>query len=93
MTWRRHVHDQAALCLIVESVVRAVVGQQRITRVVEDHDSREIFVLYSTIVDARRLSDCSVDVSGDYVILMMVHCLNLIRSPYDLNYLNNTKPI
>ena len=80
-------------CLIAEATIRAVVGQQRITRVVEDHDSGEIFVLYSTIVDARRLSDYNVDVSGDYVIFKMVHHLNLIGSPYDLNYLNKTKPI
>ena len=59
MTWERRVHDRAAQCLIVEVVVRAVVGQQRITRVVEDHDSRKIFVLCSTIADARWLSDYS----------------------------------
>ena len=80
-------------CLIVEAAIRAVVGQQRITRVVEDHDSREIFVLCSTVVDAHWLSDYSVDVSGDCVIFKMVHHLNLIGSPYDLNYLNKTKPI
>ena len=79
-------------CLIVE-VVCAVVGQQRITRVVEDHDSREIFELCSTVVEARWLSDYSVSVSGDYVIFKTVHCLNLIESPYDLNYLNKTKLI
>jgi hypothetical protein len=33
-----HVHDWATRCLIVEATVRVVVGQQRITRVVEDHD-------------------------------------------------------
>ena len=59
----------------------------------EDHDSREIFVLCSTVVDAHWLSDYSVDVSGDCVIFKMVHHLNLIRSPYDLNYLNKTKTI
>ena len=80
-------------CLFVEAVVRAVVGQQCITRVVEDHDSREIFVLCSTAVDARWLSDYNVDVSGDCVIFKMVHCLNLIGSPYNLNYLNKTKLI
>ena len=80
-------------CRIIEAIIRAVVGQQRITRVVEDHDSRKLFVLCSTIVDAHRLSDYSVDVSGDYVIFKMVHRLNLIESPYDLNYLNKTKPI
>ena len=56
-------------------------------------DSREIFVLCSTVADAHRLSEYSVDVSGDYVIFKMVHRLNLIGSPYDLNYLNKTKPI
>ena len=80
-------------CLTIEADVRAVVGQQRITRVVEDQDSREIFVLCSTIVDARQLSDYNVDVSGDCVIFKTVHRLNLIGSPYDLNYLNKTKPI
>ena len=45
MTWGRHVHDRAMRYLIVEAAIRAVVGQQRITRVVEDHDSGEIFVL------------------------------------------------
>ena len=45
MTWGHHVHDRAARCLIVEAAVHEVVGQQRITRVVEDHDSGEIFVL------------------------------------------------
>ena len=59
----------------------------------EDHDSREIFVLCSTIADARWLSNYSVDVSGDCVIFKRVHHLNLIKSPYDLNYLNKTKPI
>ena len=80
-------------CVIVEAAIHAVVGQQCITRVVEDHDSREIFVLCSTVEDAHRLFDYSVDVSGDYVIFKMVHRLNLIESPYDLNYLNKTKPI
>ena len=93
MSWVHRVLDRAARCLIVEAIVRVVVGQQRITRVVEDHDSREIFVLCSTIMDACRLSDYSIDVSGDYVIFKMVHRLNLIGSPYDLNYLNKTKPI
>jgi len=81
VTWGHRVHDQAVVC--------AVVGQQRITRVVEDHDSREIFVLCSTIADDHRLSDYSVDVSGDCVIFKTVHRLNLIGSPYDLNYLNS----
>ena len=93
MTWGRRVHDRAMRCLIVEAVVCVVVGQQRITRVVEDHDSRKIFVLCSTVADARRLSDYSVDVSGDFIIFKMVHHLNLIGSPCDLNYLNKTKPI
>ena len=31
----------------------------------EDHDSREIFVLCSTVMDAHWLFDYSVDVSGD----------------------------
>jgi hypothetical protein len=44
-------------------------------------------------MDAHRLSNYSVDISGDYVIFKMVHRLNLIESPYDLNYLNKTKPI
>ena len=47
-------------------------------------------MLCSTVADARRLSDYSVDVSGDCVIFKMVHRLNLIGSPYDLN---KTKPI
>ena len=93
MTWGHRVHDQATRCLIVEADVRAISGQQRFTRVVEDHDSGEIFVLCSTIADAHRLSDYSVNVSGDCVIFKMVHHLNLIGSPYDLNYLNKTKPI
>ena len=38
-------------------------------------------MLCSTVVDGRRLSDYSVDVSGDYVIFKMVHRLNLIGSP------------
>ena len=93
MTWRHHVHDRATQCLIIEATVRAVVGQQHITRVVEDHDSGEIFVLCSTVVDAHWLSDYSVDISGDYVIFKTVHRLNLIGSPYDLNYLNKTNKI
>ena len=93
VTWRHRVHDRAALCLIIEAVVCAVVGQQCITRVVEDLDFGEIFVLCNTVADAHRLSNYSVDVSGDYVIFKMVHRLNLIGSPYDLNYLNKTKPI
>ena len=64
MTWGCRVHDRVARCLIIEAVVRAVVGQQCITRVVEDPDSREIFVLCSTVADARRLSAYSVDISG-----------------------------
>ena len=65
MTWGHRVHDRATRCLIVEAVVRAVVGQQRITRVDEDHDSGEIFVLYNTVVDSHWLSDYSVVISGD----------------------------
>ena len=65
VTWGHHVHDRAMRCLIVEAAVHEVVGQQRITRVVEDHVSREILVLCSTVVDARQLSDYSVNVNGD----------------------------
>jgi hypothetical protein len=36
VTWGCHVHDRATRCLIVEAAIRAVVGQQHITRVVED---------------------------------------------------------
>ena len=78
VTWECRVHDRAVRCLIVEAVVRAVVGQQHITRVVEDHDSREIFVLCSTVADACRLSNYSVNVSGYCVIFKIVHHLNLI---------------
>ena len=78
VTWGRRVCDRAARCLIVEAAVCAVVGQQRITRVVEDHDSGEIFVLCSTVADARRLSDYSVDISGDCVVFKIGHRLNLI---------------
>jgi hypothetical protein len=63
------------------------------SRVVEDHDFGEIFVLRSAIADAHWLSDYSVNVSRDCIIFKMVHHLNLIGSPYDLNYLNKTKPI
>jgi hypothetical protein len=38
-------------CLIFEATICAVVGQQHITRVVEDHDSGEIIVLCSTVAD------------------------------------------
>jgi len=93
VTWGHHVQDQAVRCLIIEAVVRAVVGRQCITRVVEDHDSREIFVLCSTVVDSHQLYDYSVDISGDCVIFKTVHHLNLIESSYDLNYLKKTKPI
>ena len=93
VTWGHHVHDRAMRCLIVEAAVHAVVGQQRITRVVEDDDSGEIFVLCSTVADAHWLYDYSVDVSGYCIIFKTVHRLNLIGSPYDLNYLNKTKPI
>jgi hypothetical protein len=55
--------------------------------------SGEILVLCSTIADAHQLCDYSVDVSGDCVIFKMVHHLNMIGSPYDLNYLNKTKLI
>ena len=64
VTWGHRVHDRATRCLIVEAAVHAVVGQQRITGVVEDDDSGEIFVLCSTVADARRLSAYSVDISG-----------------------------
>ena len=93
VTWGHRVHDRAMRCLFVEAAIRAVVGQQHITRVVEDHDSGEIFVLCSTIADTHWLSDYSVDVSGDCIIFKMVHRLNLIGSPYELNYLHKTKPI
>jgi 2-C-methyl-D-erythritol 4-phosphate cytidylyltransferase len=93
VTWGHCVHDRVVRCLIIEAAVRAFVGQQHITRVVEDHDSREIFVLRSTVADAHRLSKYSVDVSRDYVIFKMIHRLNLIGSPYNLNYLNKTKLI
>ena len=52
VTWGHRVHDRAMRWLMVEAVVHAVIGQQRIIRVVKDHDSREIFMLCSTIADA-----------------------------------------
>ena len=50
-------------------------------------------MLCSTVEDAHWLSNYSVDMSGDCVIFKTDLCLNLIGSPYDLNYLNKTKPI
>jgi hypothetical protein len=76
VAWGRHVHQQPWL-IVVEAVVRYMLGKYCFVTVVEDNESGEIFVRM------KRLSSITVFVGGDSIIFTHVDRLNAICQPYD----------
>jgi hypothetical protein len=90
-TWGWSIHlDQL---LIVEVVVRHLLGPQNLTRIVQDPVCGEFFVLCRTEQEVDILYRYNVSVDGDVVIFAMVHCLWLLRTHQPIEYLSNYLPI
>jgi hypothetical protein len=72
-TWRRSI--QPDRLLIVETVVRHLLGPQNLTRIVRDPVCGEIFVLCKTRLEVDILYRYNVSMYEDVVIFAMVHYL------------------
>ena len=71
VAWGCHVHQQSQR-IVVEAVVRYMLGKDCFVIVVEDYDSGEIFVRVRNFKQIKRLSSVTVFVGGDYVIFTHV---------------------
>jgi len=69
-TWGQSIHPDR--WLIVEAVVRHLLGPQNLIRIVEELVCGEIYVLYKTAHEAV-LYRYNVDVDEDVVMFAMVH--------------------
>jgi len=69
-TWGQSIHPDR--WLIVEAVVRHLLGPQNLIRIVEELVCGEIYVLYRTAHEAV-LYRYNVDVDEDVVMFAMIH--------------------
>ena len=69
-TWGQSIHPDR--WLIVEAVVRHLLGPQNLIRIVEELVCGEIYVLYKTAHEAV-LYRYNVDVDEDVVMFAMIH--------------------
>ena len=69
-TWRQSIHPDR--WLIVEAVVRHLLGPQNLIRIVEELVCGEIYLLYRTAHEAV-LYRYNVDVDEDVVMFAMIH--------------------
>ena len=69
-TWRQSIHPDR--WLIVEAVVRHLLGPQNLIRIVEELVCGEIYVLYRTTQEAV-LYRYNVDVDEDVVMFATIH--------------------
>ena len=69
-TWGQSIHPDR--WLIVEAVVRHLLGPQNLIRIVEELVCGEIYVLYRTAHEAV-LYRYNVDIDEDVVMFAMVH--------------------
>jgi hypothetical protein len=79
--------------LIVEVVVCHLLGQQNLTRIVQDPVCGKIFVLYRTGQEVDILYRYNVSMHGDVVIFATVHYLWLSGPHQLIKYLSNCLPI
>ena len=72
-TWGQSIHPDR--WLIVEAVVRHLLGPQNLTRIVQDPVCGEVFVLCRTEQEVDILYRYNVSVDGNAVIFATVHYL------------------
>ena len=90
-TWGWSIHPNRLL--IVEAAIRHLLGQQNLTRIVQEPICGEIFVLCKTEQEVGILYRYNVSVDVDVVIFAMVHYLCLSRPHQPIEYLSNGLPI
>ena len=90
-TWGWSIHLDRLL--IVEAVVRHLLGPQNLTRIVQDPICGEIFVLCRTGQEVDILYRYNVFMDGDAVIFATVHYLWLSGPHQPIEYLSNCLPI
>ena len=79
-----HVHQQPRW-IVVEAVVRYMLGKDCFVIVVEDYDSGKIFVRVRNFEQIKRLGSVTIFVGGDSVIFTHVDRLNTIYQPSDMS--------
>ena len=84
VAWRCHVHQQPRR-IVVEAIVRYMLGKDCFVTVVEDYDSGKIFVRVRNFEQMKRLSSVTVFLGGDSVIFTHVDRLNAICQPSDMS--------
>ena len=82
VAWGCHVHQQPQR-IVVEAVVRYMLGKDCFVIVVEDYDSGEIFVRVENFDQMKRLHSVTVFMGGDSIIFTHVDRLNEICQPFD----------
>jgi hypothetical protein len=90
-TWGWSIHPDRLL--IVEAVVRHLLGPQNLTRIVQEPVCGEFFVLCRTEQEVDILYRYNVSMDGDAVIFATVHYLWLSRPHQPIEYLSNYLPI
>ena len=90
-TWGWSIHPDRLL--IVEAVVRHLLGPQNLTRIIQDPVCGEILMLCRTRHEVNILYRYNVSVDGDVVIFAMVHYLWLSGPHQPIEYLNNCLPL
>ena len=84
VAWGCHVHQQPQR-IVVEAVVRYMLGKDCFVTVVEDNDSGEIFVRVRNFEQMKSFGSVSVFMGGDSVIFTHVDRLNAICQPSDMS--------
>jgi hypothetical protein len=90
-TWGQSIHPDQLL--IIEAVVRHLLGPQNLTRIVQDPICGEIFVLCRTRQEVDILYRYNVSVDGDAIIFALVHYHWLLGPHRPIEYLSNYLPI
>jgi len=86
-TWGWSIHSDRLL--IVEAIVRHLLGPQNLTRIIQDPIYGEIFVLCRTRQEVDILYRYNVSVDGDAILFAVVHYLWLSRPYQPIEYLSN----
>ena len=77
VAWGCHVHQQPRQ-IVVEAIVRYMLGKDCFGTVVKDYDSGEIFIRVRNFEQMKRLGSVIVFMEGDSVIFTHVDRLNAI---------------
>ena len=89
-TWGQSIYPDRLL--IIEAIVRPLLGPQNLTRIIQDPVCGEIFVLCRTGQEVDILYRYNVSMDGYAVIFAMVHYLWLLGPHQPIEYLSNCLP-